>query len=74
MVSCVFQEPDCGDSPCGHAVLAFGYAGDPDIEGGGFVLVKNSWGTRWGNDGLAYLTYTWLEASILNAQAIVAVE
>lgn len=74
VVSWIFKQADCGESICGHAVLAVGYQDDPAIEGGGFVLLKNSWGSGWGEDGLAYVTYEWLANSLLDAQAVVAVE
>ena len=32
----------------GHAVLAIGYADDSAYPGGGYFIVKNSWGTNWG--------------------------
>jgi hypothetical protein len=31
----------------GHAVCLAGYGWDPDFAGGGFFVVRNSWGTRW---------------------------
>ena len=34
----------------GHAMCMVGYEDDPDVPGGGFFLVRNSWGTRWGRD------------------------
>jgi len=35
----------------GHAVLLVGYADDATIPGGGYFMVKNSWGTGWGEPG-----------------------
>jgi hypothetical protein len=32
----------------GHAVLVVGYADDASSPGGGYFIVKNSWGTGWG--------------------------
>jgi hypothetical protein len=74
VVSWIFKESSCGESVCGHAITAVGYQDDPSIEGGGFLIIRNSWGQDWGVDGLAYLTYAWLEQSLLDAQAIVEVE
>lgn len=74
VVSWIFKESKCEDPPCGHAVLAVGYKDDAEVEGGGYVVVKNSWGAKWGEGGLGYLTYTWLENSILDAQALVSVQ
>lgn len=44
----VFNEPSCtGD--VNHSVLVVGYGNDS--EGGAYWLVKNSWGTSWGESG-----------------------
>ena len=34
-----------------HAVLIVGYSDNSSIDGGGYFIVKNSWGTEWGLDG-----------------------
>jgi C1A family cysteine protease len=35
----------------GHAMCMVGYQDDPDVPGGGYFLVRNSWGTTtWGRD------------------------
>ena len=31
----------------GHAVVAAGYGYDPDFSGGGYFIIRNSWGTGW---------------------------
>jgi C1A family cysteine protease len=37
----------------GHAMCMVGYEDDHDVPGGGFFLVRNSWGTdRWGADNI----------------------
>lgn len=69
VVSWVFKESSC-DGICGHAVLAIGYQDDPAVDGGGYVIIKNSWGSSWGYYGFAFCTYEWLENSILDAQAV----
>jgi C1A family cysteine protease len=35
----------------GHGVLLVGYADDATVSGGGYFIVKNSWGTGWGESG-----------------------
>jgi C1A family cysteine protease len=74
VVSWVFKVPGCSSGVCGHAVLAIGYQDDEDIQGGGYIIIKNSWGENWGDGGYAYLTYEWLENSILDAQAVKSIK
>ena len=69
VVSWVLQASPSGIA--GHAVLAVGYQDDPDVDGGGYVIVQNSWSDTWGDHGFAYVTYEWLQHSILDAQAVV---
>lgn len=38
----------------GHAMCVIGY--DDDLEGGAFEIM-NSWGSDWGNNGIAYVNY-----------------
>jgi hypothetical protein len=35
----------------GHAMCMVGYRDDPDLPGGGFFIVRNSWGTDWAAQG-----------------------
>ena len=70
--SWVFKFSGC-EGICGHAMLAFGYADDPEVEGGGVVFIKNSWGSSWSDNGIVTVSYKWLENSLLDAQAIVSV-
>lgn len=45
----------------GHANVAVGYDDDLTIGGDkGALLVRNSWGTTWGNDGYAWMSYRYV--------------
>ncbi|CAB3370068.1 Hypothetical predicted protein [Cloeon dipterum] len=50
----VYYEPECSskDEDLNHAVLVVGYGTD-DKTGMDYWLVKNSWGTDWGEEGYA---------------------
>jgi len=48
----------------GHAVMAIGY--DDDLDGGRFI-VRNSWGTNWGDKGYFYMPYQYLTNNNLSA-------
>lgn len=42
----------------GHAVLLVGYADDDTVDGGGYFIVKNSWGSGWGEGGYFRIAYS----------------
>ncbi|MBC7235692.1 MAG: hypothetical protein H5T69_07600 [Chloroflexi bacterium] len=42
----------------GHAVLLVGYQDTPGQYGGGYFIVKNSWGPGWGEDGYFRIGYS----------------
>lgn len=43
----IYDDPLCDQEP-NHAVLVIGYGTENDID---FWLIKNSWGTSWGEKG-----------------------
>lgn len=51
----------------GHCVLVTGFVDNKDLPreiapgaGGGYLIIKNSWGTGYGDSGYAYLSYDWV--------------
>jgi hypothetical protein len=64
----------------GHCVLVTGYvdngylpAGVPPGAGGGYLIIKNSWGKDWGDMGYGYLPYDWVRAYAVTMTAVTAV-
>ena len=50
------NEQDLG----GHCVFSVGYKNDTTYPGGGYLIVKNSWGTGWGDKGYFYMPYAYV--------------
>ena len=58
------------DSRGNHAILATGFITNDELRaklpkaplgaGGGYVIIKNSWGACWADAGYAYLPYSWI--------------
>jgi C1A family cysteine protease len=48
----------------GHAVFVCGYKDDESWEGGGYLIIKNSWSTGWGDKGYFYMPYAFAKNPI----------
>ena len=54
----------------GHAMLLVGYEDDETVLGGGYFIVRNSWGNGWGEDGYLKMPYAYAEIFIRSAATI----
>ncbi|MHA3061607.1 C1 family peptidase [Acinetobacter sp. ANC 4636] len=64
----VIPYPSQGDTlEGGHAVLAVGYDDSKKIGNTkGAFLIRNSWGTQWGDSGYGWLPYAYVENGLAN--------
>jgi C1A family cysteine protease len=50
----------------GHAVFCAGYQANTDFEGGGALIIKNSWGSGWGDGGYFYMPYAYVRPDLVS--------
>ncbi len=51
---------DTSESGDSHAAVIIGWQDNSTAPGGGYYIVKNSWGTGWGNSGYGEISYATL--------------
>ena len=56
----------------GHAILIVGYTDDPSVDGGGYFIVKNSWGTSWGEGGYFNIAYSQIGSPVYFGEFTIA--
>ena len=49
----------------GHAVFAAGYKYESKWPGGGYLIIKNSWGRGWGDKGYFYMPFAYVEPGLV---------
>jgi hypothetical protein len=60
MQSCVdVLDPESPDTGGGHAVSISGYGIDKRVAGGGYFIIKNSWGPDCGDKGYQYMPFNY---------------
>ena len=53
-----------------HGVLIVGYNDDPSVAGGGYFIVRNSWGDKWSDGGYGKVPYAYVECFAVEAGSI----
>ena len=56
----------------GHAMCVVGYRSDATAPGGGYFIVRNSWGTEWGKDNIDGPGYCHMPFLLVSRQNMVA--
>jgi hypothetical protein len=55
------------DLTAGHSVALVGYRKYAGYPGGGYFIIRNSWGTDYGNQGYGYLSFAYVKANTADA-------
>lgn len=53
------MDPDSTITGGGHAINISGYGLDASIPGGGYFIIKNSWGSKCGDKGYQYMPFSY---------------
>ena len=53
----IYQTSTSATAQFGHWVVIVGWQNDDSIETGGYWIIKNSWGTSWGDNGFGNIAY-----------------
>lgn len=54
----------------GHAIALTGVVIDNRVDGGGYFVLKNSWGTGWGDKGYGYVPFSYCKYSYCYAWSL----
>lgn len=62
----IIRVPARNESPLGgHAVLLTGYQDNPTWKGGGYFIVRNSWGSDWGLKGYFKVSFQYMKSGYI---------
>jgi hypothetical protein len=64
---------ESGDAVGGHAVVAVGH-GSRQGQHADLLLIRNSWGSRWGADGYAWLPTEYLTNKLIGCRVVTALK
>jgi len=56
----------------GHAILIVGFTDDASVDGSGYFIVKNSWGTGWGVSGYFNIAYSQVNSPVYFGEFTIA--